>query len=708
MTLSSFAATRVLYQQNFDKVEVADETGWTYGGASMTIASDEYGKFLELNQGQTNGRSAQVIWGDSIYTDADGKSLLGEDGVYNMKFDFSIKTPSNNQWNSAFTVFTNHIPAKPNQPYRTPWDPEGYWQNYIFDMSQVDKQGLQFAINGGTVKTEVKDSLGNVTGYKYSIDMNEPSEFTQGAWYSAIMKVNTKTREVEWTVEGLDGTTVKSGTLVVPETNVADGSEISMFAQGMEIMVARYLTVYDIDNIEISVESEGDFANAPTIALTRIGKTAGDPAELDLKLRAYTITFLDGETLHVAGTDGQELTAEYADCDGAYVYETTKSGKLTAWTTSGDATSEKVEVDVDCAPVVLPAATATITSVAAGYGKTYTLTVDNAEVPLRPTVFIAYQVLDESGNVVASAEDQTTGTKVTMDAKGSLKITTAAFGYESKETTVNNDIEFAVKNTYDFARFTKEQIEVAAQTKDWQVLNSSATSGFNNWTARKRLYYQDKTTEHLNDEGATVYDSAYPFGFVAEGDDQPHIEYVVNDNAGEEDLASTYVPGLTIFPGRNFGFMYRLGIYNDETQGGNNKNIVVNDLEATDFVLINTIDNYGGDSNHPIVATADEYYAQLAGTDEVFAAVEETETVGEGDSAVEVGTGKYSVTYPLYRIQKVCTKITVFKQIGAGVEGIEATEVAGDNYYYNLQGIRVAEPTHPGIYIHNGKKIVVK
>lgn len=37
-----------------------------------------------------------------------------------------------------------------------------------------------------------------------------------------------------------------------------------------------------------------------------------------------------------------------------------------------------------------------------------------------------------------------------------------------------------------------------------------------------------------------------------------------------------------------------------------------------------------------------------------------------------------------------------------------APEFVGNNKYYNLQGIEVADPTQPGLYIHNGKKILVK
>ncbi len=45
---------------------------------------------------------------------------------------------------------------------------------------------------------------------------------------------------------------------------------------------------------------------------------------------------------------------------------------------------------------------------------------------------------------------------------------------------------------------------------------------------------------------------------------------------------------------------------------------------------------------------------------------------------------------------------------GSGIDEIYvAEESVGDNKYYNLQGIEVAEPT-TGLYIHNGKKVLVK
>ncbi|MDE5813145.1 MAG: hypothetical protein K2H72_02565 [Muribaculaceae bacterium] len=505
----------------------------------------------------------------------------------------------------------------------------------------------------------------------------------------------------------LTGDIVKADTYNVPENDV-NGDPISMLAEGLFIMTARYQTIIDIDNLMIYMETSYDYANEPAIALTRVGKTEDE--ELNLNMRAYTITFLDGETLHVVGPDGQEVTADYAECEGNFVYETSTSGVLKAWTTSGDAKSPVAETTVDCTPIVLPEGVATISAVSEGYSKTYTLTVDNSNVPLRPTIFINYEFTGVNGEKV-SAEGEASGCTLNVTEEGTLKITTAAFGYESKTVTVQNNLQFEVKNAWDFARMTEDEIK-AAGFPAFEVLNSGATSGFNNWTARKRLYYisTTETVENVDEEGNVTVSPAniYPFGFIAEDNTTNVINYsVIDRSAIAETSKSEYFKGLTIFPERgkvdegglpNVGMMYRIGLYNDQTKNNNN-NVYIHDLDATDFVVVNYINNYGGNSCHPEVATDAEYYALLAGENAVLKA---------SDGTLNEETGLYDIAYALYRIDTCISKITVYKEAGTdAVEAVEAT-VAGDNYYYSIDGIRVAEPTRPGLYIHNGKKIIVK
>ncbi len=705
---TGFAGTRVLYQQNFETASDVAATGWTYGGGSISIASDEYGKYLELSQGQNNGRSGYVQWGSDIFLDANGESVL-EDGTYHVEFDFSIAQNSNNQYNSEITLFTNELGIA-NQPYRGRWsDPIGPYNSFLFDAYQCNTAAdtdMLVAINAPYNETVAED--GTVS---YSVDTTDQSTLITGEWYTVSLDVNVNTRVVEYQVESLTGTILKSGTYTVPETNLgtAEGTEVSMYAEGLWVMVARYNTIMDFDNIVISFDSSVDTANAPTIALKSVGVDANE--EVNLNMRAYSITFLPGETLHLTGTDGTAEEVEYDDCDGLYVYYTETSGTIKAYTTCGTATSDVVEVEVECVPCVLPAAEVTITSVEAGYGKTYKLSVDNSEVPTQPTIFINYVFNSANGDVL-SGENLASGESITLTDAGTLTLTTASFGFQSTTTTVQNNILFKVKNEWDFARMSDEEIKAAGFT-NWQVLNSATTSGFSNWTARKRLYYYDSATATVDEEsGETVYTAVYPFGYISDDDTVNVLDYseigTEGDDLGINVADYELFPGITVFAGHNVTYLKHLGVTNNATSGGNYKNIVVLNVDPTDFIVANLISSYGSNSNHPIVATTEEYYGLLEGEDSVYLPEQVTETVGEGDDATEVGTGVYNVTVPVYRIDTVCTKLTVYAQDPDAVEGVQATEVAGDNYYYTIDGLRLAQPTRPGLYIHNGKKIIVK
>ena len=49
------------------------------------------------------------------------------------------------------------------------------------------------------------------------------------------------------------------------------------------------------------------------------------------------------------------------------------------------------------------------------------------------------------------------------------------------------------------------------------------------------------------------------------------------------------------------------------------------------------------------------------------------------------------------------------KTTPSGIQGVEAVEEAGDGAYYTLQGVKLgARPTATGIYIHNGKKVIIR
>lgn len=716
LSLTASAATRILYSQPFEAAANPEAAGWTCGGGDLTLPADENGKMLLFSLGQNNGRSAGVTWGTEIYSDENGTPII-EDDAYDMTFEFSMPTFPNNQQNSAITIFTNYAPLV-NQPYRERWTPSNMTRvnNYLLDLTQIaaaaDGQ-CQFCVNG---------------------DSTDVAILEVGTFYGVNLHVNIVDRTVEYVITNLlTDDELTSGTRAVPESYTLYGAEIkneegvvtgyeesvqevSMYAEGMHLMAARYQTQYQIDNVKITCVTEHDYAAAPVVALSRIGRTADD--EENRNIRAYNITFNEGETLHVVGTDGVETTADFEDAYGAYEYETTTSGTLKAWTVSGEATSEVIETEVDCTPYVLPQAKATIVSVSNGYSKTYSLSVDNSTVPLQPTIFM-YWSYNANGNITTGDEPMTNGAKLTFDEAGVLTITTAAFGFAENEVQIYNDAEYTLTSKIDFVHKTGDEIKALgfAQEED---LNSASTSGETNWTGRRGMFYYDGNNGTEDPEtGEIVYPAVYPFGFVAEDNtvNVIHRYKILSSALQADDYYKNIFPGIEIWNNYNAQMKEGIGlVLNTMKQGdaedGNGLpkagtvDIKVPNLNAGDFVVVKKIDNYGRNMEHPVCMSADEYDLYvLANVSEVYAATEEITTEGEET----VGTGVYSVTFPLYRIDTALAGVEIYAGNPGGISDV-INEPAQNNdpYYYSIDGIRTLEPAHTGIYIHQGKKVYIR
>lgn len=699
------AGTRVLFSQNFEGVASAAETGWTYGGEAMNILTDDQGTYFELFGGATNGRNAVLNWGAGVY--GENASIL-EDGKYTLTFEFCPQQPSNNQYNSAITVVSN-LAAPANQPYINRWtylkdqdgneitDPAAY-VGFLFDLSQ---------------KADI------ATGDAYFVNGDESNivNLTQGSWYIVSLNVDVNDRTIEYNVSDLMGTTVTSGTRTIPATE-CDGTEISMYAEGLNVMVARYQARYYFDNISLTCESAQDVANDPVVALTGLGKD--EEGNLNLNLRTYTITFKPGETLKLKRTEGDVVEVRYDDCTGSYKYSTTTSGTLVAWTEVGTAKSNEITMEVDCSPVALPAVAADVISVEEGFAKTYKLTVSNAEVPLSPTLFISYEFKGKNGATL-SGEELPTGTTVTVPEAGTLTVTTSAFGYQATKTTIENNIEYEMKNSYDFARLTPEAIKAAgfAAIED---LNSSATSGENNWTARKRLFYYDVNqpvmgedgSPAVDDKGNPVYTAVYPFGYVADDSECVIHRWVIADTDMTEEKAAATFEGVTLWNGLAAQVLQGIGLTQNATK--NNYNTVkFKGIGANDIVIVNTINIYGSNSIHPVCATADEYFAQVKGEDVAYPiASTGREVLGSkagGAYVIDEEDGTKTLGFQLFRIDTALVYAKVFGVKGGsvGIENIGTGENAQNaGAYYNLAGQRIAKPAKGSIFIHNGKKMIMK
>lgn len=699
------AGIKNLYKQDFEGVSDPAAIGWTSPNyaAGLSIQSDDYGSFLSWTCAGQNSRSANVIWGKDIYTDA----LV--DGTYHMQFDWSYAANADNQYQSEVMVFTDDKPAANNAQLF-----ENASAHFLFSLSQLDA-ALNFAINGDRANLFVPEL---------------------GAWYIISLDVNVNTNKVDWKIMDITESVKASGTRDLPE-----GTD--PYAAGINTHSGRYNSRQLFDNIAVQVITDYDIANIPSIALTGVNGTE----------RTYTITFGEGETLHVKAPGAEEITVSYDECFGSYPITISTSGTLQAWTTSGEATSEINSAEVECVALSLPSATVTIAGVKTGYAKTYQLTVSNADVPTQPQLFLSYEFKGDDGTAL-TGDELVSGAKIDIPSKGVLKVTTKAVGFTETSVEVNNDGEFAVDKTIDFQHMTGEELLAKGFVKI-DDLNSATTSGESNWTARHRLYFEIATGE-VDDEGKPTYTRTVVYGntedanavptgseaiqrykFYQSGLTQevahslfaPVYTWYYNDgitptscdadgNPLESDSeqpkgSGTMVHGiggttnLKIYQG--IGFVHS-GVQGDaenyDPAGAGYGNIRINNatmgvdgLTDDDFIMVYKMNDYGTSSVHP------QY---PAGTT-VEAATAEYKSTNLG-GLVEVYKG--TETFNLYRVDTAITRIETYKALNStGIESINYDKVVSNHNapIYNLNGVQVnPNALTKGIYIKQGKKFVVR
>lgn len=676
-------ASRILFTENYEDAASVADTKWTSPSLpdGLSVASDEFGKFLRFSLGQNNGRSAHCLWGHEIYEGV-------ETNNYTVSFDFSITQASNNQYNGNITVFTGETCEMTNGQHTGTKEWGSYAvcsENWLFDMAQKQR-----------------DAEDTNTNPLYVMNGDETDEWTPevGAWYTVTINVDKTTRVAEYTIAPLGGAVVKSGSHTV-------SAEGNIDASGLCLMSARYQSVTDFDNITVSVAVEGDYANDPVVALTGIMN----------EQRTYTISFLEGETLFIQGVDGAQEMHDYMEAFGTATYTTSTSGTFTAWTAAGSAESRKIETVVDASIIQVPAAEATITAVEAGYGKTYTLTVDNSDVPLRPTIFINYTFKDANGTVVAeySKEGVTSGSQVTLPELGTLEVVTEAYGYGANTTTIANNIAYKRDALVDFQHMTEDDLK-AKGFAELEPLTSSATSGETNWTGRRRLYFDQKWPDANTETGDSIH-RVYVWGPSDEGwvgggqTALPAIRrfeksYAEIDSVAAYDMfAPVYIWRGTESNEASAHVKLGLGLICNVTALGNAP-MGISGYDEDAFVVVSSITDYGTTSEHPVF----EYANAAAANAAEEADIEKYKAMNLGATKA---TYKANEGWTLYRIQDAITRVEIYVVDGetAISDVINGTDKTSDANapIYDLRGVQVSKGAlQKGIYIQNGKKFVVK
>ena len=332
--------------------------------------------------------------------------------------------------------------------------------------------------------------------------------------YKFAVVINTEAKTATYSIADEEGTVLKTGV----HNYTCEENRAGIFVFGM-----NGTSKHQLSNIGLSYEAEGPFANEPTSELISVMKTERD----------YYVNFKEGETLHwIQLGDAQdviseetynngeeyEISYENADdnsdfssgegeCLGNKIIYCTVSGNLKMWTTldSNDAKSDDVVVPVVCEDVVMPTPKATISNVSEDYAKEYTLTADNSETLLKPTVTIHYTVKDASGNKTKEG-NVLTGEKININDKGSLEIYSwdqtnpEEYYTKSDVVTVENNAEYEVATSTNYA-LTKDEC-------------STAKTGFS-------------VVEIVDDANKSHWDRAYStqkYGYNANGDASVYVD----------------------------------------------------------------------------------------------------------------------------------------------------------------------------------------
>lgn len=653
---SSNAAIKVIYNQDFESAVDATAAGWASPSApaGLSITSDGESKLLSFAP-SGNDRSAHTLWGADLIKNA-GVS------TYTVSFDFFAKAWGSNHVTTEYTLMADETTCtkSANASFISKSD------NWLFDLSQ---QTTNTAAASGSMSFTINK------------DENSVISLASGTWYHVDLAVDVDARTVEYYIQS-GGSDPVEGTYTVPEG-------VEMYATGLYFLGARYFPVQYFDNISVTSVVDGDFANTPTTTLSSINN----------QQRVYSLGFKEGETLHVkwngvaqeyefsdaepnvvdptSGTIAWSNNPNYDPSNEGLVNDACQSGSLEVWTTAGDTESEHVTLEVSNELVPVSAATAAISAVSAGYGKTYVLTADNSTVELAPTLYIDAKFTGKDASQSFTKSDLTSGATIELPGEGTLTLTTKAFGYKSVNSTVVNDIEYQQKADYNFAHWTDKEIAAAGFTADGNVTGNYANYG--------RLYWYNSATYDASAENneKTAYSTIPQFT-------KKSSEWTDGVLSGDIEFTAAPTVNVHVFQGVGLNLEGKKG----DNQDGNwisSLNLKINNLNATDFIMVSGYNNYGSNALHPVVASEEEFLAR--------------------DNAPVILVVSGTTEISLYRVSDVIARLQVFSPAGEtdGIANVNAADKTNaDAPIYNLSGMRVNKNNlQKGIYIQNGKKFVV-
>lgn len=424
-------------------------------------------EYLEVYNKKNAGRMLNYFWNEDAWSKVDVNNLPNNTYKFTMDLNMSSMAARSDM---EFDLL----------PVNACTTTDSRVSTHNFHWFNNDGEDYFFRFRVGTAPTAANGDFTILINENPSARNDWPKEadnscvLSSQKTYKFAVSINVVDKTATYTITDEEGKQVATGfhNYVCAENRV-----------GIFVFAMNGTSKHQLSNIGLSYEAEGPFANEPTSELISVMKTERD----------YYVNFKEGETLHwiqlgdaqdvISGetyTDGKEYDLAYenaddnsdfssgdGECKGNKIIYCTVSGNLKMWTTldSNGAKSEDVVVPVVCEDVVMPTPKATISNVSEGYAKEYTLTADNSETLLKPTVTIHYTVKDASGNKTKEG-NVLTGEKININEKGSLEIYSwdqtnpEEYYTKSDVVTVENNAEYEVATSTNYA-LTKDECSTA-------------------------------------------------------------------------------------------------------------------------------------------------------------------------------------------------------------------------------------------------------
>ena len=711
------------YGENFSSVTEPTQVPWAFQNGevySALAATDEGNQYIKVGHlsNTGNNRWSYLYWGSGVmYTiPADYAN-----NNYAVSMDFYIQA-SNNHYSSHFEIATDTIVKR----FQT-------WEALAAQSFSGDSVTVK-AFDGVTDSTyfaPVVDAEGNhlyqegFGNFLFSLNENGTNgEFvvngndgviftnTSGNWYHLEIVVDRATKVASYAITNkADGAAVLSGKRQMPSDLI--------IPTAINLCHARYTGQMGFDNIKVGVAVDMEVPEAPDYILSGVDKTTREYKffkEGDVVLK-YALK--DG--LHGYNADDEVLAATGV-IDDIMMDGTTfdQSGTLEIWTEKDGIKSAVVTVPIVCDYVKLPTPVATLTGAEVGFNKTYQISIDNSDVPTKPTLGYKYAIYDANGVLVETNgdldSDATNGTSLTL-GKGTLELWAVCYGFvESNHVFFTNDTPYTLdeeNDVLDFQHYTAEQL-TALGFEFTDVFETTSMSGENNWVARCRIYdfiLKDGADVNNPQVGDTlVFEDRYKGQAPANAYTFPSLNrYGYPDWAAGADSVKAY----SVFPhlglwckatlGKEMGlnFTEQVGFYGNAT-AANALPIYLHGLSEDDMTLVYTMNNYGGNSIHNVVMS--EEAAKAANHAPITHVIK--------------GNGSFTIN----RIDESVAKVEFLKagnpesvaapasQEAQAIKTINAVVVDDPNApVYNLQGVPVSKSSLvPGLYIQNGKLFLVK